>query len=224
MAELKASVDLTLKDRFSGPAAKADDAATKLVRQIKVGGREIEALKRQQGALAGLQKLERRVSQSGNALSEAAAKTRKLRAEMRMTESPSRRLSGNFARAQPESSMLGRAHAEQRERLRRLRGDLREAGIETDRLGDAHAKLDRRMQAASCKVDRARGSYDTLAARRVRVARGTLFNRIGLGNAIAVGPLRFRPGPDGAHFLGVSHPASVARPVLLYYDAANVPD
>ena len=61
-------------------------------------------------------------------------------------------------------------------------------------------------------------------ARRVQVARATLFNRIGLGNAIVAGPLRFRPDPDGALFLRAPPAESVARPVLPCYDAVTVPD
>ena len=59
-------------------------------------------------------------------------------------------------------------------------------------------------------------------ARRVRVARATLFHRIGPGNAIAAGPVRFRSAPhggrtatrsapEGDQFLPASHPPSLLR-------------
>lgn len=170
MASLTASVEVGAVDRFSGPAAKVGGAAAKLERQIQAGSRQIEALGRQQQSIAGLKSLERQVSKSGNALAEAAAKTRKLRSEVRAADSPSRRLSSAFERARAQSSKLGQAHAEQRERLRRLRGELREAGIATDRLGDAQAELDRKMRAATDETGRARAAQAGLAERRARDA------------------------------------------------------
>lgn len=171
MADLKVAVEIGAKDRFSGPAAKVGGASGKLQKRFAATQAELKGLGKQRAALDSLARLERGLGKSGTALDAARKKTAALRAEMRATDSPSKKLADAFERSREKSSRLGSEHGRQRSKLRQLRDELRESGLATNRLSDAQADLDRRMRRASESVERARGASDALAARRMASAR-----------------------------------------------------
>ena len=167
MADLKVAVEIGARDRFSGPAAKVRGAAGKLQKQFSDAQAELKDLGKQRVALDSLARLERGLGKSGTAFDAARKRTAALRAEMRATASPSKKLADAFERSREKSSRLGSAHDRQRSKLRQLRDELRESGLATNRLSDAQAELDRRMRRSAAGVDRARAASDELAARRM---------------------------------------------------------
>lgn len=168
---LKTSVEIDLKDRFSGRADKITAATGKLGRRIDAADAELKRFGKQRAALDSLARLERGASESGRALDAARKRTAALRAELRSTASPSKKLSDAFERARLKSSKLGEAHGRNRSKLQKLRGEMGAAGIATTRLADAQADLDRKMKRAAESADRFRAKAAALTAQRERDAK-----------------------------------------------------
>ena len=148
MADLRAQVEISARDRFSGPADAAGRSASRLADRVREGERALGRMGREREALTSLDQLGRATSRTASRMAIAARRTADLRARIKATEEPTKKLRREFAAAQRQSTGLYREHRRQVSELRRMRTELLGAAAGSRDLARAQREVEERIDGA----------------------------------------------------------------------------
>ncbi|HEY4583062.1 MAG TPA: phage tail tape measure protein, partial [Lysobacter sp.] len=215
---LRLQVILAAIDKATGPFKNitvGSKGATKALRDSQAA---LKAFNESQKKLDQFRTLKRGVRETSDALEQAKAKLHAVSAEVRASETVSRKLSSQHRAAARAVDELTRRHARQQTTLNATRRELDAAGIGTTRLGRAQRALRADLAAASAAVDEQKKRLWRLhqAQERARKMHGGGMTAVGHGaGAVYAGQraLRGAAAPLGAAMSFESAMADVRKVV-----------
>lgn len=132
---------LEASDRVTRPLRDMAAGSSRAAQALSATRDRLRELGRAQADIAGFRQLKNGLRATGTALQAAQGRVAQLARQMAATETPSRKLAGDFARAKREASALKVEMQDQSGRLRQVRERLSAAGIATSRLADHERRL-----------------------------------------------------------------------------------
>ena len=171
MAELKASIEIAARDRFSATAQKIAGVSGKLSARLEQGQRALGELGKKGAALKRLEALSAGLGGTGAAMDKTRRRTAELGRRISQTAKPTRTLQREFDKSRRLSDSLKRKHREQKDELNRLRRELRGAGVDTRRLGEEQGKVARAIERTTEKMEGLARTGDAVGRARERYDR-----------------------------------------------------
>ena len=176
-------------DRVTRPLRDIAGGSTRAGQALKITRDRLKEINRAQADVAGFRQLKAGLRTTEQALQAAQTRVGQLAREMQATDSPTKKLAADFARAKREAQQLGQQHESESRRLQELRDRLRAAGVATNDLArherdlrqqaratnEELAEQERRLQAASARAQRMARARDGFG--RVQGAAGSKADR-----------------------------------------------
>lgn len=158
--------------KAAGPMKAVQESAKAMGGELRTAKDELSKLEKAQANIDGFRRMKREMGQTEQAMETARQETRQLAAAIEATDSPTREMQRNFAKAKKESAQLGDRFDSQQRRLEELRRELKASGISTSNLSDDQRKLKRDMEAASGAVSDQESRLRELDNRKRQMAAG----------------------------------------------------
>lgn len=163
---------LEAADRFSKPFRALGAGARKTGADIKATREALRSLERVSGDISSFRKLKGGLSDTTAELGKAQAKVTELKRAIDATDSPTKKLTSDFAKAKREAAGLKEQHSRESTELQRLRDRLAAAGIATNNLVQGERQLRDRVAATNREL--ATQERRLSRSQRISNARGAL--------------------------------------------------
>lgn len=149
MADAKYSIAIAALDKFSAPFKSFSDTNDKLVTQLRGQQAELRKLKDAQRDMSGFERMQRKLSETSNALEQAKLDEAELAQQMAATERPTKRLTNAFEKAKTKTSQLTAEHQVQTNKLERLERSLSDAGVDAKKFASEQERIERATEQAN---------------------------------------------------------------------------
>jgi TP901 family phage tail tape measure protein len=178
---------LEASDRVTRPLRDIAGGSTRAGQALKITRDRLKEIGRAQQDVGDFRELKAGLRTTEQAMQAAQTRVGQLAREMQATDSPTKKLAADFARAKREAQQLGQQHESESRRLQELRDRLRAAGVATNDLArherdlrqqaratnEELAEQERRLQAAtgrSQRMARARDGFGRVQGAAVGLA------------------------------------------------------
>lgn len=128
-------------DRVTRPLRDIAGGSAKAARELKATRDRLRDLDRAQADINGFRELKAGLRSTEAAMGEAQARVNALARQLAATDTPTKKLTAEFAKAKRESAALKNEHVEQSTRLQQLRDRLGAAGVATGNLSSHERRL-----------------------------------------------------------------------------------
>jgi TP901 family phage tail tape measure protein len=128
-------------DRVTRPLRDIAGGSAKAARELKATRDRLRDLDRAQADINGFRELKAGLRSTEAQMGEAQARVNALARQIAATDTPTKRLTAEFAKAKRESAALKNEHIEQSARLQQLRDRLGSAGVATGNLSSHERRL-----------------------------------------------------------------------------------
>jgi TP901 family phage tail tape measure protein len=128
-------------DRVSRPLREIAGGSAKAARELRATRDRLRDLDRAQADINGFRELKTGLRSTEAEMTQAQARVAALARQMAATDTPTKKLAAEFARAKRESATLKSEFTEQSARLQQLRDRLGAAGVATGNLGQHERRL-----------------------------------------------------------------------------------